>query len=167
MKKWCLRLIPLLILTGLGFWGWRVFFPGPEEVIRKRLHKLARAASFTGNEGNFVKLANIQSLAAFCTPDVEITVDVPGYSRQTISGQAELTQAAGGARFSSSRFNVEFFDIIVRVAPDQGAAVADLTARVNLLREKDFHVQELKFQLKKVEGKWLIFRAETTKTLSP
>ena len=167
MKKSWVRLILLLVLAGLGFWGWRVFFPGPEAVIRQRLNKLARTVSFSGNEGNFAKVAHVQALPTFCTPDVEITVDVPGYSRQTISGHAELIEAAGGARFSPTRINVEFFDMLVQVAPDQNSAVADLTARVNVSRDKDFYVQELKFQLKKVEGKWLIFRAETVKTLSP
>jgi len=30
---------------------------------------------------------------------------------------------------------------------------------------KDFDVQELKFQLKRIDGDWLITRAETVKTL--
>jgi hypothetical protein len=167
MKKWWLRLLLVVVLAGLGYWGWRVWFPGPEEVIRKRLNELAHTASFSGNEGTLVKLANAQALTTFCTPDVEITIDVPGHSRQTISGQEELLQAVAGARSYTSGFSVEFFDILVTVAPDRNSAVVELTAKGNVPRERDFYVQELKFVLKKVEGKWLIYRAETVKVLSP
>jgi len=166
MRTWSVRLIVVVILAGLGFWGSRVWFPGPEEVIRKRLSELARTASFSGSEGTLVKLAGAQALAAFCTPDVEITVDIPGHFRQTFSGQDELVQAAVGARRAAGGLNVQFFDIIVTVAPDQNSAVADLTAEGRVRGEKDFYVQELKFMLRKVDGKWLIFRVETVKTLS-
>ncbi len=167
MKKWALRLVVLLVLAGLGYWGWRVWFPGPEKAIRKRLNELAQTASFSGNEGTLVKLAGAQALTTFCTPDVEITVDIPGHSRQTISGHEELLQAVAGARSYANGFNVEFFDILVTVAPDRNSAVAELTAKGNVPREGDFYVQELKFALKKVEGKWLIYRADTVKVLSP
>jgi hypothetical protein len=167
MKKWCGRLIVLLILGGLGYWGWRTWFPSPEQVICKRLNELARAASFSGKEGALVKLANAQALTTFCTPDVEITIDIPGHSRQTISGHEELLQLAVAARSYGNGVNVEFFDILVSVAPDQTSATAELTAKANVPREKEFYVQELKFALRKVEGKWLICRAETVKTLSP
>jgi hypothetical protein len=167
VKKWLSRLVPLLVLAGLGIWGWTVFFPGPEQVIRKRLKDLARTASFTGKEGNFAKLASVQSLTSYCTPDVEITVDVPGHSRQTITGHGELLQVAGAARVYTGGFSVQFFDILVDVAPDKRSAVAELTARASVPREHDFYVQELKFTLKKMGGHWLVYRAETVKTLSP
>jgi hypothetical protein len=167
MKKWISRILVLGVMAGLGYWGWRNWFPGPEQVIRKRLNELARTASFSGGEGTLVKLAGAQALTSFCTPDVEITVDVPGHSRQTISGHDELMQAAAAARSYASGLNVQFFDILVTVTPDRNAATAELTAKANVPRERDFYVQELKFNLKKIEGKWLIFRAETVKILTP
>jgi hypothetical protein len=97
---------------------------------------------------------------------VEITVAIPGHSTQTINGRDDLLSAVAGARSAVHGFNVEFFDILVTVAPDQNSAVANLTAKGNVPAEKDFYVQELKFLLKKVEGQWLIFRVETVKTLS-
>jgi hypothetical protein len=167
MKKWLLRLALLILLIGLGFWGSRALFPSPEQVIRQRLTELARTASSSGNEGALVKLANAQALTAFCTPDVEITIDIPGRSRQTISGQEELLQAAAGARSLANGLTVQFFDILVNVAPDRSSAIAELTAKANIPQEREFYVQELKFRLKQVNGKWLIFRAETVRTLSP
>jgi len=166
MKSWFARIILVAVLAGLGFWGWRAWFPSPEEVIRQRLTELARTASCSGKESALVKLAGAQALTSFCTPDVEITVDIPGYSRRTFSGHDELVQAAVGARSAGRAFSVEFLDIIVTVASDRTSAVADLTAKGNVSGEKDLYVQELRFRLKKVEGKWLIFRAETMKTLS-
>ena len=167
MKKWLWRLIVVIVLAGLGYWGWRVWFPSPEQVIRKRLTELARTASFSGSEGTLVTLAYARGLTAFCTPDVEITIDIPGYSRETINGQGELLQAAAGARTRLNGLTVQFFDILVNVAPDRNSATAELTARADVARERDFYVQELKFKLKKVDGKWLIFQAETVKILSP
>jgi hypothetical protein len=167
MKKWLWRVVAVVLLVGLGYWGWRVWFPGPEQAIRKRLTELARTASFTGREGTLVKLANAQALTTFCTPDVEIILDVPGHSRQTISGHDELLQAAAAARSYSHAVKVELFDILVTVAPDKNSAVAELTVKANVPSERDFYVQELRFTLKQVEGKWLISRVESVKTLSP
>ena len=167
MKKCLWWVVGLALLAGLGYWGWRTWFPGPEEVIRKRLVEGARTASSPGNAGNFVKLAHAQKLTTFCTPDVEITVDIPGHAHQTISGTAELLQAAVAAQSYRGGVKIELYDILVTLAPDKNSAVAELTAKANVPSERDFYVQELKLMLKKVDGKWLIYRAETVKTLSP
>jgi hypothetical protein len=167
MKKWSLRIILLAVLAGLGFWGWRVLFPSPEQVIRKLLVEVSRTASFPANEGALARVANAQALTSYCNPDVEITVDVPGYSRRTFNGIAEVLQAVVLARSTGRTFNVEFLDIIVTLAPDRNSAVANLTAKGTLSGANDIYIQELRFDLRKVQGKWLIFRAETVNTLSP
>jgi hypothetical protein len=167
MKKWILRLCLLAVLIGGGLWGWRTLFPSPEQVIRRRLTEVARAASFPANQGALARLADAQSLTAFCTPDVEINVDVPGHSRQTLSGQDELLQAIVAARTALRGLNVEFFDILVTLAPDRSSAVANLTAKAQVPAERDFYVQEIQFNLRQTDGKWLIVRAETVRALSP
>lgn len=166
MKTWLRRIVLAALLAGLGFWGWRALFPSPEHVIRQRLTELARDASFAANEGALAKLANAQTLTSFCTPDVVITVNTPGRSQQTLNGRDELLQAVMAARASLRGLNVEFFDILVTVAPDGTSAVANLTARGRVPEERDSYVQELEFKLRKAEGEWLIFRVETVKTLS-
>jgi hypothetical protein len=166
MSKWLWRVVAVAVLAGLVFWGWRVLFPHPERVIRKRLTELARTASFSGGEGNFVKVAKAEAITGFCTPDVEITVDIPGYARYEIHGSGELLQAAAAARTYRDGVKVQFFDIVVNVAADQKSAVAELTAKVEAPRERDFSVQELRFKLKKVERSWLISQVETVHTLS-
>ena len=166
MKKWLGRLVLVAVLAGLGFWGWRVLFPPPEKVIRKRLNELARTASFSGTEGALVKVAKAQAVTAFCTPDVEIMVDVPGYPYEEIHGTAELLQLAAAVRSYREGLDVQFYDIVVNVAPDQNSAVAELTAKGDVPHDRDFNVQELRFKLKKLDGKWLISHAETVHTLT-
>jgi hypothetical protein len=51
------------------------------------------------------------------------------------------------------------------VAPDKQSAEVTCTAQVNAGDSKDIGIQELRFQLKKIDGDFLITRAETVKTL--
>ena len=41
------RFFLLAALAALGVWLWFVLFPSPEKIIRARLTKLARTASFS------------------------------------------------------------------------------------------------------------------------
>jgi hypothetical protein len=165
MKNWLPRVILVGALAALGFWGWRVFFPSPEEVIRKRLGELAKAASFSSGEGLLAKALNASALGEFFTPDVQVTVDIPG-TQQTISGRAELLQAAVGARSQGGSLSIEFPDIKVTVAPDKNSAVVYLTAKGKVSGQKDFYLQELRLRMTKIKHDWLIDQIETVKTLS-
>jgi hypothetical protein len=164
MKRWVLRAVVLAALIALGVWGWRVFFPSPEQAIRNRLAELAQAASFSPNEGPLAKLSNAQKLTTFCAGDVAISVDVPGHS-QIIHGREELLQVAIGVRSVVSGVKLRFLDTTVAVGADKASAVANLTAKANVAGESDFVVQELKFTFKKIGRDWLISRVETVKTL--
>ena len=165
MKTWSFRLVLVAALIALGLWGWRVLFPSPENVIRKRLGELAKSASFSSDQGLLATAWNASSLAEFFTLDVEITVDVPG-SQHTFTGRDELLQAAVSARKAVSNLTVKFPDIKVTLAPDRTSAVVYLTAQGKVSGEKDFFLQELRLRLTKVKRDWLIHRVETVKTLS-
>lgn len=165
MNKWLSRLLVAGVLFALGFWGWRVFFPSPEAVIRKRLGELAKAASFSSNDGLLAKAWNASILAEFFTPDVQVTLDVPG-AQHTISGRDELLQAAVGARTAVSSLTVEFPDVKVTLAPDKETAVVNLTATGKVPGQRDFYLQELKLRLIKIKRDWLIEQVQTVKTLS-
>ncbi len=166
MKKAVPLILLLAVLAGVGCWIWVTFFPSPEVAIRKDLNALAKAASFPANEAPLAKLANAQSVGGYFATNVEVIVDVPGHSRQNISGRDELVQAALAAHANLNGLSVTFHDIVVTVAPDGQSAVANLTAEVKAPGEKDFNLQELKFELRKVGGDWLIIKVETVKTLS-
>lgn len=164
--KWAFRGALAIILVSLVVWIWVTFFPGPERAIRKRLAELAQLGSFAGNEGQIAKVANAQKLSTFFTPDIEISVDVPGGPRQKLSGQDDLLKAAMAVRTYFSSLKVELLDINITFAPGKESAVVNLTLKVQLNGEREFTPQEMKFMLKKVKGEWLIREAETVKTLS-
>ncbi len=165
MKKWLFRLMVAGVLVALGFWGWHVLFPSPEKVIRKRLGELAKAASFSSKEGLLAKAWNANILGDYFTPDVQVTVDVPG-TQHTLSGRDELLQAAVGARSAVGSLSIEFPDIKVVVAPGQDTAVVNLTARGKVAGQRDSYLQELKLRMIKIKRDWLINQIETVRTLS-
>jgi hypothetical protein len=166
MKGWVSRAILLLVLALIGIWAWRLFFPDPAHVIRRRMLELAKTASFSGKEGLVAKAFNSETLGGFFDNDVEVVVDVPGRSQQTFNGRAELVQAAMGVRSALGSLTIDFIDINVSVAPDKESAVVGLTGKAKVPGERDFFVQELKFTLKKTGREWLIKKLETIKTLS-
>ena len=164
MKKWLFRGVVLAALIVAGIWGWRIFFPGPEQVVRKRLAELARTGSFRSGESLYAKFSYGQKLTEFCTSDVVIAVEAPGW-QQTLNGREELLQTIAGLRAVVGSLKAEFLDTSVIVVPGQTIAFANLTLKVNVSGEPDFLVQELKFTFKKIDGHWLISRVETVKTL--
>jgi hypothetical protein len=165
MKRWLFRALVAGVLAALGFWGWSVFFPSPEEMIRKRLGELAKTASFSSKEGLLTKALNASALGEFFTLDVQVTVDVPG-TQHTLSGRDELLQAAVGARSEVSSLKIEFPDIKVTVAPDKTTAVVNVTALGKVSGQKDFYLQELRVRMIRSKRDWLINQIETVKTLS-
>jgi hypothetical protein len=165
MKEWSIRVILLAAFVALGFWGWHGFFPSPETVIRKRLDKLAKAASFSSQEGLLAKAWNASSLGEFFTLDVQVTMDVPG-TQHIISGRDELLQAAVGARSTVSSLTIELPDIKVVVAPDKTSAVVNLTAIGKVSGQSETYLQEFRLRMVKVKSDWLINQIETVRTLS-
>ena len=156
----------LAALVALGVWMWTVLFPSPEKVIRKRLVGLANAASFSSDEGNLVRLAGAQSLGGFFSVDVQVDIDVPGHVQERLMSRQEIVQAAMAARSTVAALKVKFPDINITVAPDKQSAVADLTVEARVSGQPDLIVQEMKFTLRKTDGKWLVTRVETVRTLS-
>ena len=160
------RILGALALAALAVWGWRVLFPNPERVIRKRLGELAAIGSFQANESAMAKLYNAKKLGSFFTPDVTVSVDIPGRGLHTLNGRDSLEQAAVVFRQNVAAVKVEFLDITITFAADKQSAVANLTGKATVGGERDFSVQEFNFKLKKVDGQWLIYAVESVKTLS-
>jgi hypothetical protein len=104
-------------------------------------------------------------LGGFFTPDVQVTVNVPG-SQHTLDGRDELLQAAVGARSAVGSLSIQFPDIKVVVAPDQNTAVINLTARGKVAGQRDSYLQELRLRMTKIKREWLINQIETVRTLS-
>ena len=161
-----LRLVGVAVMIGLGVWGWFFFFPGPEKVIRSRLHTLARTFSFEPKDGTIARGYSAQKAAGFFTLDAEINVDIRGMELKQFSGRDEILQAVMMAMRSVRGLKVEFLDINITLDSDRQTAKANLTGKWTLAGERDFNVLEFDFLLRKVDGVWLIYRVDTVKTLS-
>jgi hypothetical protein len=161
-----LRLVGAAALIGLGVWGWFILFPSPEKVIRSRLNRLAGTVSFEPKDGIIARGYRAEKAAGYFTADVEVSVNVRGIEPMVFSGREEIQQRALGAARLLRGLKVEFLDINVTLGPDKQTATANLTAKWTIPGDREFNVQEFNFQLKKVDGEWLIYRVETVKTLS-
>jgi len=160
--KIILRIVLMVALAALGFWLWTVLFPGPEKIIRRHFTEIARAASVSVNDSDLARLAAARRLAGFFATNVELHVDLPGISRDTVLDRDEITQAAMAPRPRQ----VTFMDLTVTVAPGKQAAMVDLTVQANVSGEANALVQEMKFNLQKIDGEWLIIRVETVRALT-
>jgi hypothetical protein len=165
MKK-PVRLILAAALVGLAIWGWRVWFPSPQNLIRARLLDLARTASFEPGEGIIPRGLKAQRIGEYFTPDVAIGLDVRGLDPHVLQGRDEVMQAVLGAMQRLRGLKLEFVDINVTLDPGKQTAVANLTGKATIPDERDLQVQEFDFKLRKVDRTWLIYRIDTVKTLS-
>jgi hypothetical protein len=164
--KAALRLVLLAAAVAMGLWLWTILFPSPEKIIRQRLTRLAADVSFRPGQNLLLAANRAEQVADFFSTNVEVTVNVPGHSRQILASRSDILQAVAAARQQVRGLQVEFLDVAVTVAPDKQSAVAELTARARITGEQELTVQELKFTFQKIGGEWLITRVETVRTLS-
>lgn len=160
------RVIALVVLAGLAFWLWTIFFPSPEKIIRGNLLAVARDVSFSADENNLVKVARAQSVANFFASNVLVNITVPGHEQQSFAGRDEITEAVLASRQATTALNVKLPDINVTVAPGKNSATADVTVEATVAGENDAIVQEVKFTFEHVDGHWLIDKVETIRTVS-
>ncbi|MBI3853821.1 MAG: hypothetical protein HY298_26650 [Verrucomicrobia bacterium] len=160
--------VVLIILAGwLGFLGYQKFFPSEEKRVRLLLADLAEVTSFPANEKPLSRLASANKLAGLFSTDAEINVQVPAEGGRSIHGRDEILQIALAVRSQISGLRVEFLDINVGLDAERQSATAELTAKVTQSGQRDFGVQELKIQLKKIDGTWRITHVDTVRTLGP
>ncbi len=164
--KLVFRLLLLAAVAGLGFWLWTIFFPSPEKVVLKKMSSLAAAATFRAADSNLIRAAKAARLAGLFATDAQIIINVPDLPNRTLTGREEIQETALGGFANVPVLNVRFLDVNVHIGADRQTADVDCTGEVNAGDHKDFDVQELHFQFKKVDGDWLISRVETVKTLS-
>jgi len=160
------RLMLAAAVIGLGIWGWRLWFPSPQNVIRSRLLDLARTASFEPSEGIIPRGLKARRIGEYLTPDVEIALDVRGFDPRVLVGRDEVIQAMLGAMQRLRGLKLEFLDIGVTLDPDNKTAVANLTGKATIPDERDYEVQEFNFKLRKIDRVWLIYRVDAVRTLS-
>jgi hypothetical protein len=160
------RFALLIAAAALGVWLWAVFFPSPQKVIQRKIVRLAATATLSARDGNLARAAKAANLAGFFAADAQIIFNVTELPDRTLSGREEIRETALAGFANVRSLNVQFLDVSVRLSADGQTADVSCTAEVNAGDNKDFGVQELHFQLKKIDGDWLITLAETVRTLS-
>jgi hypothetical protein len=160
-----ISLLATLIVVGLGIVGWRVFFQSPERAIRSRLNHLAEEASFGQKESTLSKATGLFGLLDYFTTNVEVRVEARGYGAHTFNGRDELMEYVKWLRVHFSSAKLELVDIEITVNPDKKTAKANLTGKAQISGERDPWIQEMDVYLRKVDGKWLIEKVETVRTL--
>ena len=164
--KWVWRLLILALLVAAGIWLYPILFPSEEKVIRKRLKELEQLLSTSSKESPIAKLGNAAKIGTYFSPDVQISFDLPGEGHFEVNGSDEIIALATRVRELPGGVQVQFLDVTVTVNPDKESGTAVLTGRAEQGGNRDFHVQELKFTLKKINGEWRIIKVEAVKTLS-
>ena len=155
-----------LAVIGLAFWLWTVLSPSPEQVVRSRLNALAKAISFKSGTSTIAKAYKAQTAAEFFTTNVDVEVNLTGLEPISLHGRDEINQIVMTAQTRLTSLKVEFPDMNVTFGADGQTAKVNLTGKATVPGERDVSAQEFDFHLKKVDGKWLIYRVETVRTLS-
>jgi hypothetical protein len=165
MKR-VVSIIFVIVVIGLGFWLWTVLFPSPEKVIRSRLNALAKDISFNSSGGLLAQAFDAQKAGDFFTVDADLELNAAGYDPISLHGRDEVVQAAVAARSRLNALKVEFLDMNITFAPDHQSAKVNLTGKVDAPGDRNLTAQEFNFMLKKVDGKWMIYKIESVKTLA-
>jgi hypothetical protein len=160
------RIALLAAAVAAGVWCWTVLFPSPQKIIRTRLARLARDASFNSGEGTLAILNKAEKIGDYFSTNVEVDLDIPGRLEHSFASRDEITQAAAAAHGAVGGLKVEFLDMDVAVGTDQTTATVDLTLKAQAEGDKDGIWQEMKFTFQKIDGAWLITRVETVRTLT-
>ena len=165
MKR-AIQIVLALAIIGAGFWLWTASFPSPEKVVRSRLKALAKEVSFKASAGTLARAYSAQKVSEFFTTDVDLEINLSGVEPISLHGRDEVLQIAMAARSRLTSLKVEFPDMNVTFGADGQTAKVNLTGKAIVPGERDISAQEFNFQLKKVDGKWLIYRIETVRTLA-
>ena len=153
------RLGVLVLAAALGWWWWS---GGEEARVRARLHEAAGAVSELSRETGLGRLARAAGFARLLDPAIRVAAP----DGRAIEGRdavlAFVTRLAG-----AEPVTVELADLEVRLDDDERRAAATATALVEgggrLARETAG--QELRFDLRRVEGEWVIAAVEAVAAL--
>lgn len=163
--KYFPRIVLLLAASALGIWLWLTLFPPPEKVIANEFRDLAKAVTVRPGEGALPRMLGAQKAGGFFSTSVEINIELPNHHQQTTLTRDEIVQAVATGPGNGSLM-VKFPDINVTIGADKETAQADVTLEARITGEQDMIVQEMRFTLRKTDGKWLITRAQTVRTFS-
>ena len=160
-----LKVILIAVVLALGVGIFQILFPSDEKLILQLLAEAAETAAVKPNENPLFKLAGANKLVGFFSPDAVLKMDVAGVETRTINSREDLLQAVTAARAGLQEASFQLHEVHVNVNPGRQSAVAQFVATAYRNGSADPLVQELKMELKKIDGHWKISRVETVKTL--
>jgi hypothetical protein len=133
--------------------------------VLKKVASLAANANIKASDGTITRASKATSLVDEFANDAEVIFDVPDAEARTLSGRDEIREAAMGGFANVPWLNVQFDNARAHIGPDKQTAEVTCTARATVGDSKDFGIQELRFELRKIDRDWLITKVETVKTL--
>ena len=155
----------MLALGLAGFWLYGKLFPSDEKIIRTTMARVAVAASIKPNEGALARLDAVSDLVACFTPNVSISLAGVPSGAQRVEGISQLRELALAARTHLREANITFSDLYVKVDSGRAMATVRMIGRVQFASPDPPWYQELKVQLRKLDGNWKIARIESVKGL--
>ena len=128
--------------------------------MRQTLKEAAAAASFAGNEGDLGRLIKASTLAALCTENFSIRIDLLGGITGQMKGRDQVRSAALEAASVCGMVNFRILDTEVKWIRGTESR-ANFTLTMEGCGNRDFNAQEFQATLKKIGRRWLIDRIES------
>ena len=163
MKNLIIWALLLCILGGLGFLGWKIFFPDEKEKIRELVTQLDAAADISPGGKPLSNLNAGGALTDLFTRDLEIVVDRGGGRKMQLKGKDSLLQAVMGAQNMGAVVNVQLKDPVIELL-DGDRAKVQLTAMANQQAGAQPIVQMLDIEIVKDGGDWKVRKVGTMET---
>ncbi len=163
--KLAIRLSLLAITIGLLVWVWICLHPTPQDAVRRQLIALAKTATLENREGNIAAGLRANEFSEFFGREVALNMDPHALFPDSIE-RSEIARVMLTIRTTYRSLDVKILDPVITIGADQKSSIVELTVNVAGDGNRHLLVQEMKFTMKEVDGKWQIIRVETVKTLN-
>jgi hypothetical protein len=154
-----------LVLAAVGYAACLWLFPSDQTRIRRLLMRVQQTASFSPGQAQAARLAAVGNLVDRCTPDVEVRLEGSDFPDQSLTGRAEVREAALAARAGLESLQIQLRDPLMRIATDRLTATVQVIAFARTDRRESPMIQELRLTLVKVDRAWKIARVEPLRSL--
>ena len=156
-----------LALFSLAFFAFllRGIFAGPEGRIRQQLEALEELVSFEAGESDLSALTKAKRLGSLFSEEVEISIQVAGFGRRSLTGREQIQGAAIAARRQTSNLQASLIDIEIEVSDDKQSALVEATGRAKVSGEQNSAMEDFVFHFVSTEDGWLIHKVETIQAL--
>lgn len=139
----------VLVLAGAG-WALR---PTEESRVRRVVTSAAAAATFAGNEGALGRLTKAAEVAALCTDDFSMRIELLGGRTGGLSGRDQVRQLVTAAATECGSYQIRIHDLGIRAITGDEARV-EVTVSTTGCGQRDFDAQEFEIRLRRQGTSW-------------